>query len=468
MAAAAADGASVAPAAPSGTTFQVSVPLAAATTAVSFNTNAPVTAAGQPDPFNVGLSSGSLTARLPIDLPAGPGGLTPPLALIYNSASVSEQHNPQAAGPWVGEGWNLSLGSISWSEHNVTAGNPTATWQDSWKLNDPFGASRDLIGANLFVKTYYDDTPNPITPSPMTWHTAPETHARVVSYQGPNALPGMADVPPCFRVFLPNGVMEEFGCTPDSVQYYPQINAGVAKYYIANWLLDLITDPQGNQIHVTYQRDLAIGPGGLSYPRDVVLQTVEWDSPNCRNAQAACTGIAWGPLMRANFVSTHAVARQTGAACPPNGSLRCDDPVDLPSPGGLGAPIVQSTFVLNDVQVQAWSAPTAAWNTLRTYQLSYEQSPPTTITDPATGLQQSTAGKLNLTKFQEVGDDGTTTRPARTFSYTSQTEYSEDGLFVPTPSTNCGPPWNTYLGTGCQLWSQSYASNSSYLSTAST
>jgi hypothetical protein len=82
---------------------------------------------GKPDPFDVGLSSGALTARYPLELPAGPGGLTPPLSLAYNSAGLNEQHNPQGAAPWVGEGWNLSLGSISWAEHNVFTVNPNST-----------------------------------------------------------------------------------------------------------------------------------------------------------------------------------------------------------------------------------------------------------------------------------------------------------------------------------------------------
>ena len=58
-----------------------------------------------------------------------------------------------------------------------------------------------------------------------------------------------------------------------------------------------------------------------------------------------------------------------------------------------------------------------SWNTVRDYQLSYEQTGPTTITDPATGRQLSTAGYLDLTKVQEVGTDGTTAYPAISFGY---------------------------------------------------
>jgi hypothetical protein len=53
--------------------------------------------------------------------------------------------------------------------------------------------------------------------------------------------------------------MEEFGCTPDSLQWYPQrTGSNAGKAYIANWLLDLITDRAGNQVHVTYQQDTSL------------------------------------------------------------------------------------------------------------------------------------------------------------------------------------------------------------------
>ncbi len=175
---------------------------------------------------------------------------SPTIALAYDSDAVNSQHNPQAAAGWVGEGWALSLGSISWSERNVNAncpsGNPDCSgtfWQDSWELNDAFGTSAELIPPDINVTTYYDDTPNPITPSPVTWHTAPETRAKVISMTAPFTLPSPQGVtraaPPCFRVFLPNGLMEEFGCTPDSLSYYPEpggANEGLSTSTAGIWI----------------------------------------------------------------------------------------------------------------------------------------------------------------------------------------------------------------------------------------
>src|SRR5579885_1615833 len=91
-------------------------------TSLSWNTDSPVAAFGKPDIFNADLNAGALTASYPIEVPAGPGGFTPPISLAYSSAGVSENHGVQSAAGWVGEGWTLAPGSISWAEHNVLAG----------------------------------------------------------------------------------------------------------------------------------------------------------------------------------------------------------------------------------------------------------------------------------------------------------------------------------------------------------
>jgi hypothetical protein len=451
-------------------TLAASIPLADSTTVVSWDTDAAVATFGKPDPSTVDLSGGSLNMSYPIDVPAGPGGLKPPVTLSYSSAAVAEAHGAQSAAPWVGEGWSMALGSISWAQFNVQdlpSNDRAPQWEQRWQLSDPFGTAAELIPPNVFASTFFNDSPNPITPSPVQWHSAPESHAKIFSYTGTTTLPGQDVTPPCFRVFLVNGVMEEFGCTQDSLQFYPS-SGGHA--FIANWLLDLITDAKGNQIHITYQSDMATGPGGMSYPRDTVPATVEYDSPGCTDAQHACIGGDWTPLLRVNFAASHTVEHAAGNSCPPNGNLRCDDPADLSGGGGVSAPLVQSTFVLNDVQVQVRPDGSSPWHTLRDYQLGYDQSGPTTFTDPVSGTQESAAGKLTLTGLREIGDDGSTSLPARTFGYTRQTEYYEDTQASPTPSTNCGPAFNTGAGagtTGCPIWNQSQDGNSFYLTSVS-
>ncbi len=94
--------------------LSASMSLGSPSTTMSFDTDSTVAGLPNADPLNADLNAGALTAQYPIEVPAGPGGLTPPIALAYDSDAVDSQHNPQAAAGWVGEGWALSLGSISW------------------------------------------------------------------------------------------------------------------------------------------------------------------------------------------------------------------------------------------------------------------------------------------------------------------------------------------------------------------
>lgn len=388
--------------------------LSTPSTSLSWDSDAPIATFGKPDPTSVDLNAGALSYNEPLNIPAGPGGLTPPVHLNYSSEAVNEQHNASGATGWVGEGWDLSLGEISWSEQNVSAGckSCNATWDSTWQLSDAFGTSSELIPPSGTTSTYYDDSPNnycatgvtPSTPCPILWHTATESHAKIYAYVGPVNI-GQAQNPPCFRVWLPNGIMEEFGCTSDSLQYYYESGLGAL---VTGWSLDMITDPQGNQIHVTYQQDMASWKSPSTgtthtYPRDVKLSTIQYDSPGCLNAQTMCTGSNWNPLMQIVFNASHAVNNPTGGSptgCNTTANMRCDDPVDLSSSGGAAASLIQNTYVLNNIQTQVRTSGTGSWNSLNTYNMSYEQSGPSTSVDPASGLNRSTAGLLDLTGIQ--------------------------------------------------------------------
>src|SRR5574337_1413674 len=108
---------------------------------------------------------------------------------------------------------------MRWPQHHITANcqSPcTDIWQNSWQLSDPFGTSAEIVPPDINVSTYNDDTGNGITPSPIAWHTVPETHLKIFSYQNPTDIHNLTPNPPCFRVWLPNGLMEEYGCTADS------------------------------------------------------------------------------------------------------------------------------------------------------------------------------------------------------------------------------------------------------------
>jgi YD repeat-containing protein len=63
--------------------------------------------------FNTNLHAGSATGAIPIELPAGPGGLTPNLTLTYDSGRVNDMKSSTALASWVGTGWSLGTGAIN-------------------------------------------------------------------------------------------------------------------------------------------------------------------------------------------------------------------------------------------------------------------------------------------------------------------------------------------------------------------
>jgi len=58
--------------------------------------------------------------------------------------------------------------------------------------------------------------------------------------------------------------------------------------------------------------------------------------------------------------------------------------------------------------------------------------------------------------------------PPTSFTYTPKDEWYTDSSFYPYSTGHCGPSWNTGLssGSGCSLWSTTYANNDRYLTTA--
>jgi hypothetical protein len=62
----------------------------------------------------VNLHSCTSTYSYPLELPPGPGGFQPSLTLTYNSGSVDDMKNKRDMGSWVGIGWSLNPGRITY------------------------------------------------------------------------------------------------------------------------------------------------------------------------------------------------------------------------------------------------------------------------------------------------------------------------------------------------------------------
>jgi hypothetical protein len=415
--------------------------VAAASSTVSFSTQAPVASWGTPQSTDVGLSSGSLDYNYPISVPPGPGGFAPNLNLSYSSGAVSESHNAQATAPWVGEGWNLSLGSITWSQ---TTSNPDATpvhVDNIWSISDSNGISGQLIPPNYSLSSTDIDTTD-------VWHSAPESHAKITQVNFNNQI--------CWHVSLPNGTIEEFGCTNDSRQ--SATDAG-GVFHPYRWDLNLLVDRFGNQIRVQYQQNRP-----QHDVRDSAMSTVEYDDPSCHNTSYASNAVtagcgSWNPLIKIVFNAETAAdtVLAGGTVCDtwsPSEANRCDVPADLTSSGGLPAPKAFNTYVLNNILVQSTG------QVLHRYDFSYNQKPAFTIRDALSGLNESVAGYLLLRRIQESGTNGAALNaPVTNMSYVAETEHytASDSAHIAQPTTNCGPAWTPHYADGtCWLWQQTY------------
>src|SRR5579883_1661997 len=91
-------------------TMTVNPSLNTPSTSLSFQSDASIGAFGKPDPFSADLNAGALTASYPIDVPAGPGGLTPRSSFptIAPGSTSSTTHRRRLAGsgkagrfPWA-------------------------------------------------------------------------------------------------------------------------------------------------------------------------------------------------------------------------------------------------------------------------------------------------------------------------------------------------------------------------------
>ena len=126
-------------------------------------------------------------------------------------------------------------------------------------------------------------------PAFYAWSSAPESHARINELYVYNSHDGSNDAP-CWQAWLPNGVMEEFGCTADSRQSFLD-SGGHQVFY--KWEIDKMVDTHGDQIRMTYVQDYV----QAYYVRDDALATITYDDPNC--TKSSCN--SWNPQVKIVF-----------------------------------------------------------------------------------------------------------------------------------------------------------------------
>jgi RHS repeat-associated protein len=166
----------------------------------------------------VDLNSGAATYNYPIELPPAPGGFQPSLSLNYNSGSVDDMKNKRDVGSWVGIGWSLHLGKISYNDSSKEY------------FLDLNGGSYQLVSA--------DGT---------NYHTNPEQYYKIIRSTN------------TWNVYDKDGNYYRFGGTTDSQQYN-----NTNKYY--RWDLSYWYDTNGNSATVSYIQDIYSNSVRSAYP----------------------------------------------------------------------------------------------------------------------------------------------------------------------------------------------------------
>ncbi len=81
-----------------------------------------------PDMGAVQGNSGQFSYAYPLTVAPGPEGTVPQLSLTYSSAATNARHNQASPANDFGEGWTLSLGSITAQEYPSNGAGGAGTW----------------------------------------------------------------------------------------------------------------------------------------------------------------------------------------------------------------------------------------------------------------------------------------------------------------------------------------------------
>ncbi|NJM07894.1 hypothetical protein HC891_19440, partial [Candidatus Gracilibacteria bacterium] len=316
--------------------------------------------------WQVDTFTGAASFDYPLDVPAGPGGLKPQLNLTYNSSATDSNgwNNSHQAG-WVGWGWTLETGSISFNRLHIEKGDEASYY--ALTIN---GRSYTVVRGS--ARPGGGDVGDP---THWNWYTADESHLKIRAVYtinsnvqssfanpvGTNGPRGAKDSGAALKrlkwiIWDKSGTRYEFA--EDLWWGWEQCTLGgygSAYFEPYRWLLTKVKDPHDNVINYTYLRNAHYGTGcGTSLPNGVVdqeawLETVTW-------------GSATNPdIYRVTFTTTGRSLDNPGDAANPNEQT-----------GAIVGPLHQTRQLTS---IKVWSkrvntTPTT-WDQVREYRLEY-------------------------------------------------------------------------------------------------
>src|SRR5579859_2998365 len=363
-------------------------------------------------------NSGQFTYNYPLQVAPGPDGFAPQLTLNYSSSGPNERHSLTSPAGDVGDGWSLSLGSIS-----------IETYPDGssyYFLNNVAGVGDRLlpIGSTGFYAT---------------------EHVSYLRIQQIN--PGSSST--CFHIWDKSGTYYELGCKSDSLQYWKDSSGNQHDY---EWDANKIMAPNEGQyagtyrlMLVTYLQDSHADSQGHVTIRSAAMEQVTYGLSSDAATLSTTVGTVDFHYLAPNANGSWADAYAYGnnyncySGTQPAGhpsNMRCDDPEQDQQSGSFTAPTVLSTLTLTSLTSYVGSDSTG--NKAYRYDFTYQDTPYTTTncTD-STGASGYCAGEHILTQiapsvYQYVsGQPQQHSLYATTFGYTSiQDTYSDSSQTV--------------------------------------
>lgn len=182
--------------------------------------------------FETDLFSGTASVSIPLEVPPGPNGFRPKLALSYSSGKPNGVKSSHARGSWVGVGWSLSLGSISYDSGDE---------KYSLELGGVGDELVDLGGGQ--------------------WRTKHESFLKIEKVSPPGA-------EPYWQVWDKSGTLYRFGFKGDTREGSQiLVNDGSRQFHktwdgynygdqLYRWDLDYVKDADGNEMEVIWEAEV--------------------------------------------------------------------------------------------------------------------------------------------------------------------------------------------------------------------
>ncbi|HEX6290957.1 MAG TPA: hypothetical protein VFZ66_17360, partial [Herpetosiphonaceae bacterium] len=324
--------------------------------------------------FQVSHFTGAASYSLPIEVPAGAGGLTPTVELSYSSAtsdgSGGARDHWQAG--WVGKGWSLDpAGSVS--VNKSLAG-------DGWNHYSLVFGGRSFDAVRGRLLTPYTDYLNDRNPAHWSWHATDEQFTRVRAED------------------LGNGAYRWLAWDKSGTRYTfttPLQTTDSQTTYVYKWLLTEVTDVHGNRIVYDYYIDEV-----NAYQPTAYLAAIRWGF----DGTTPGTGTA---RYKVEFETVSRWASPTEQV-----DLQWEYPT-CDTCGTQWQPFtVHEAYRLNAINVLSMPPGTTGYELVRQYRLGYADSAASVRSDRSTGQRV-----LTLASIQQVGKDGSTVLPATTFGY---------------------------------------------------